>query len=50
MNESQGGAMEYLWGFEHDIFINLGMVDNEPPREGEKGWVSINFIILGKSL
>ena len=31
--------MAYLDGYEHDVFISYAHNDNEPDREGDRGWV-----------
>jgi hypothetical protein len=31
--------MAYLDGFEHDVFVSYAHIDNQPDREGERGWV-----------
>ena len=31
--------MAFLEDFEHDVFISYAHIDNQPDREGERGWV-----------
>lgn len=33
--------MGYLSDFEHDVFVSYAHIDNEPDREGDRGWVEV---------
>jgi hypothetical protein len=39
LQELQQSSMAYLHDFAQDVFISYAHIDNQPDREGERGWV-----------